>query len=139
MLSLVNVWMARQHSPNFIEGRPDDNTYQLLGQSLFSSRFRYVIATALLSLGGLLVSHTSPFPRSSYICAGVLSNARIIPLMQSTGFALDLFIFVAFSRLIESIKSDSPSKGSRTAAIAGWALLVGSQSSQYRFPIDDRE
>lgn len=125
-IAVLDYWMVQRRRSNPThEDDPDASIYDAIDYSVAKSPYRYILATSLVGLGGMLATSSNSDPRSTYICAAGSWFRWTVPLQQWTGAVLDLTILFCVGRLLyarEAIGARSPA--ARFASV-GWAFLVG--------------
>ncbi|KAF2772118.1 hypothetical protein EJ03DRAFT_267334 [Teratosphaeria nubilosa] len=100
VLAVWDYWTVQRHKKRWESDDPETSAYEALEQSLTRAPYRYLLATALLSLGSVWALSTTSPPRSTYICAASLYFTWLMPLLQHVGTVLDLIILYCIDQLL---------------------------------------
>jgi len=124
VFALWDYWTVQRHHRRVLDDDPDANVYDALEQYLVRTRYGYVFAAALVSLGGMLALGITTAPPSTYICAASLPHRWRVPLLQHAGTLLDIAIVHCIGQLLHQREA----RGTRSVRLrfmsVAWALLV---------------
>lgn len=121
ILAILDFWLYQRHKVSGPEDTSNLSVYELVEEYWATSRFRYLVPTAVLSLASAVVLQHSTGLSSTIICPP--SNYDTMKLIQRLALFLDFSVVFCSDYLIRSYASSPKSSPAKSLTIIGWACL----------------